>query len=91
MTTRDLNTEAQESLLKRLRRIEGQVRGLHKMVEEGRSCDEVMTQMDATRKAMASASTALLQEFLSVYATQLTKDKNGTAEEIAVLLRRFAS
>ncbi|MFX4937351.1 metal-sensitive transcriptional regulator, partial [Acinetobacter baumannii] len=50
--TTELGQETVENILKRLRRIEGQVRGLQKMVAEGRPCDEVLTQMTATKKAM---------------------------------------
>ncbi|GEM87886.1 hypothetical protein MGR01S_25110 [Meiothermus granaticius NBRC 107808] len=91
VTTQNLNPEAREALLKRLRRIEGQVRGLHKMAEEGRTCDEILIQMDATRKAMASASLTLLQEFLGVFAGQLAQDKAGgiKVEEVTDMLRRF--
>ena len=42
----------QEDLLKALRRIEGQVRGIHKMIEDGRECVDVVRQMTATRAAM---------------------------------------
>lgn len=47
-----LNPEATESLLVRLRRIEGQVRGLQRMLEEGRDCAEVAQQVAATRAAL---------------------------------------
>jgi DNA-binding FrmR family transcriptional regulator len=42
----------QGELLKALRRIEGQVRGIHKMIEEGRDCVDVVRQMTATRAAL---------------------------------------
>lgn len=47
--------EHQKDMINRLRRIEGQVRGLVDMIESGRSCEEVATQMSATRKAMEKA------------------------------------
>ncbi len=43
---------ARTEVLNRLRRIEGQVRGLHRMVEEGRDCAEVVTQVAAARAAL---------------------------------------
>lgn len=45
-------TEHQRDVVNRLKRIEGQVRGLIDMVESGRSCEDVAQQMSAARKAM---------------------------------------
>ncbi len=91
MRTTDLGNETMENILKRLRRIEGQVRGLQKMVAEGRPCDEVLTQMTATKKAMESAATLILEEFLNLCATEVS-ERGGApkkAEEIATILRKF--
>jgi DNA-binding FrmR family transcriptional regulator len=51
----DYRLEHQKDMVNRLRRIEGQVRGLVDMIEGGRSCEEVATQMSASRKAMEKA------------------------------------
>ena len=48
-------TEHQRDVVNRLKRIEGQVRGLIDMVETGRSCEDVAQQMSAARKAMDKA------------------------------------
>lgn len=48
-------TEQQREVINRLKRIEGQVRGLIEMVEDGRSCEDVAQQMSAARKAMDKA------------------------------------
>ncbi len=45
----------QKDVINRLRRIEGQVRGLVEMIQEGRSCEDVALQMSAARKAMDKA------------------------------------
>jgi len=91
MRTTDLGNETIENILKRLRRIEGQVRGLQKMVAEGRPCDEVLTQMTATKKAMESAATLILEEFLNLCATEVSERGAAPkkAEEIATILRKF--
>ena len=47
--------EHQQDVLNRLRRIEGQVRGLADMIQAGRDCEEVAQQMTATRRAMDKA------------------------------------
>ncbi|MBF6593767.1 MAG: metal-sensitive transcriptional regulator [Thermaceae bacterium] len=91
MTTHDLSAETQAAILKRLRRIEGQVRGLQKMVEEGRPCDDMLTQMNATKKALESASILALQEFLAVCTADLIKGKKDKPAQIAEILRKFSS
>jgi len=45
----------ERDMVNRLRRIEGQVRGLVEMIEGGRSCEDIATQMSAARKAMDKA------------------------------------
>lgn len=50
--------------LKRLRRIEGQVRGIQRMVEEDKYCIDVLTQVAAATSALESAALALLDEHL---------------------------
>ena len=54
-----------DSHLKRLRRIEGQVRGLHRMVEEDKYCIDVLTQVSAATKALQAFSLELLDEHLA--------------------------
>ncbi len=51
--------------LKRLRRIEGQARGLQRMVEEEQYCIDILTQISATTKALQSVALGLLDEHLS--------------------------
>ncbi|WP_205472134.1 metal-sensitive transcriptional regulator [Nocardioides sp. SYSU D00038] len=54
-----------EDHLKRLRRIEGQARGLQRMVEEEQYCIDVLTQVSAMTKALQSFSLALLEEHMN--------------------------
>jgi DNA-binding FrmR family transcriptional regulator len=56
--------DSKDDLLKRLRRVEGQVRGLHRMVEEEAYCIDVLTQVSAATKALQSVAVALLEEHL---------------------------
>jgi DNA-binding FrmR family transcriptional regulator len=53
-----------DSHLKRLRRIEGQVRGLQRMVEEEQYCIDILTQVSAATKALHAVSLSLLDEHL---------------------------
>lgn len=91
MDTTDLSEESLERILKRLRRIEGQVRGLQKMIEAGRPCEEVLTQMSATKKAMEAASNTILRDFLTLCASDIARGDTKKPEQIALLLRKFAS
>ena len=54
-----------EAILKRLRRIEGQIRGLQRMVEEDRYCINVLEQVSAVTRALQSVSLELLDDHLS--------------------------
>ncbi|HVK25738.1 MAG TPA: metal-sensitive transcriptional regulator [Actinokineospora sp.] len=53
-----------EAYLKRLRRIEGQVRGLQRMIEEDKYCIDILTQVSAATKALQAFSLELLDEHL---------------------------
>jgi DNA-binding FrmR family transcriptional regulator len=90
MRTTELEADALESIQKRLRRIEGQVRGLQKMCDQGRPCEEVLTQMNATIRAMESAATTVLKEYLHSVADDFARGQEHDAEEIATMLRKFA-
>ncbi len=54
-----------DDVLRRLRRIEGQVRGLQRMVEEDTYCIDVLTQVSAATKALQSVALVLMQDHLS--------------------------
>lgn len=56
---------SKDAHLKRLRRIEGQVRGLARMVDEDAYCIDVLTQISAATKALESVALSLLDEHLS--------------------------
>jgi CsoR family transcriptional regulator, copper-sensing transcriptional repressor len=56
---------AKDSIQKRLRRIEGQVRGLQRMVDEDRYCIDVLEQVAAATRALQSVSLALLDDHLA--------------------------
>jgi DNA-binding FrmR family transcriptional regulator len=54
-----------DSVMKRLRRIEGQVRGLERMVEADEYCIDVLTQISAATKALQAVALALLEDHLA--------------------------
>ena len=76
--TETVDADAKEANLKRLRRIEGQVRGLHKMVEEDRYCPDVITQIASVQEALRGLGRQLLRHHLKHCATSAIK--KGPAE-----------
>jgi len=70
--------EIKEKLVHRLKRIEGQVRGVQNMVDEGRQCREILQQLSAIRSAVLSVSTAVLENYMSD--CMLSLDDKSTQE-----------
>ena len=58
-------TADKDAVLKRLRRIEGQVRGLQRMVDEDTYCIDVLTQISAATRALESVALQLLEEHMN--------------------------
>jgi len=59
-----LSEESVQDLLKRLSRIEGQIRGIQRMIEEKRSCDEILIQISAVKSALSSVAIRLLEDHI---------------------------
>jgi DNA-binding FrmR family transcriptional regulator len=66
--------------LTRLRRIEGQVRGLHKMVEEDRYCADVLTQISSVHEALRAVARELMRNHLKHCATHAIRSGSDEAE-----------
>ena len=58
-------TADKDAVLKRLRRIEGQIRGLQRMVDEDTYCIDVLTQISAATRALESVALQLLEEHMN--------------------------
>ncbi|GAA3462084.1 MULTISPECIES: metal-sensitive transcriptional regulator [Saccharothrix] len=74
-------TADKDAYLKRLRRIEGQVRGLQRMVENDDYCIDVLTQISAATKALQAVSLGLLEEHLKHCVAQAAAEGGEVAEE----------
>ena len=78
--------------LKRLRRIEGQIRGLHKMVEEDRYCPDIITQIASAQEALRGVGRQLLRNHLKHCATSAIKkgpkEADATYDELLELVYR---
>lgn len=68
-------------ILKRLRRAEGQVRGIQRMVEEGSYCIDVLTQVSAATRALETVALSLLEDHLSHCVAEAASEGGPVAEE----------
>lgn len=71
---------AKDNYLKRLRRIEGQVRGLQRMIEDEKYCIDILTQISATTKALQSVALGLLDEHMSTCVVRAARAGGDEAE-----------
>jgi DNA-binding FrmR family transcriptional regulator len=74
-------TTDKDGYLKRLRRIEGQIRGLQRMVENDEYCIDVLTQISAATKALQAVSLGLMDEHLKHCVAQALADGGKGADE----------
>jgi DNA-binding FrmR family transcriptional regulator len=84
-----------DKLLNRLRRIEGQTRGIARMVEEGRYCIDVLTQIQAVRAALSGVETQMLRDHLGhciegAIVSGDADEQRQKANELIELLERAA-
>jgi DNA-binding FrmR family transcriptional regulator len=75
-----VDTDIKERNLKRLRRIEGQVRGLQKMMEEDRYCADIMTQISSVQEALRGVGRELMRNHLKHCAASAIKSGDAEAE-----------
>jgi DNA-binding FrmR family transcriptional regulator len=71
-------TKDKKSIQVRLRRIEGQVRGIQKMVEEDRYCIDVLTQVNATKGALETVAIQLLADHTEHCVAEAIRSGKGT-------------
>jgi DNA-binding FrmR family transcriptional regulator len=80
--------------LKRLRRIEGQVRGLQKMVEDDRYCADILTQISSVQEALRAVGRELMRNHLKHCATKAIKtgpeEAEGMYDELIELIYRHS-
>jgi CsoR family transcriptional regulator, copper-sensing transcriptional repressor len=73
-------TQGKADYLKRLRRVEGQVRGLQKMVEDDRYCIDILTQVAAAGKALQAVALGLLEDHLGHCVAQAVAEGGEAAD-----------
>jgi DNA-binding FrmR family transcriptional regulator len=82
-----MEVDENKRLLDRLARIEGQVRGLRKMLEEQRCCEDVLTQLLAARSGLEQASVMILERHLEDCVLDAATMDNTTLDRLRETLK----
>lgn len=87
---KERSQEEMKSLVNRLNRIEGQVRGIRKMVESGAYCPDILTQSAAVSAAMNSFNKQLLASHVhSCVVEDIRNGRDETVDELCALLQKL--
>jgi DNA-binding FrmR family transcriptional regulator len=89
--TDNIGFESKEDILKRLRRIEGQVKGIQKMIDEDKYCGDILTQVAAVRAAMNKVGSLMLEKHSMTCIENVvsSEDKEKALSELAKTMRSF--
>ena len=74
-------SQSKDDLVKRLRRAEGQVRGIQRMVETDSYCIDILTQVSAATKALENVALALLDDHLAHCVAEAAREGGPVADE----------
>ena len=87
-------SDSKEDVQKRLRRIEGQVRGLQKMVEDDRYCADILVQVSSVQEALRAVGRELMRNHLKHCATRAiragSQEADAMVDELVELIGRHA-
>lgn len=75
------STKVQKSVIDRLSRVEGQIRGIKTMIEKETYCDEVINQIEASRSALSSIAILLLESHFKHCVIEQARNGNDKAVE----------
>lgn len=85
-----MRTVNEKRVLQRLARVEGQIRGLQRMVEEGQPCSEILTQIAAARAALAGIATMIFEVYSKNCIEQAVNREEGCSEALEDMLRSLS-
>ena len=80
------NQETKQQLIKRLRRIEGQVRGVQAMLDEERDCREIMQQLSAVSSAVKSTSRTFFHDYAALCLTDMGEDPDSEQDLLSEMM-----
>jgi len=81
------NEEIKKKMIQRLRRVEGQIRGVQSMLEEERDCREIMQQLSAVHSAVQSTSSEFFRNYAAVCLTEMDVQTIGLNESSGLIKR----
>ena len=89
----DRNVDAKAALTRRINRIEGQVRGIGRMIDEDRYCVDVLTQVSAVRSALDALALGLLEHHLHgcVKKAVVSGDGDDAIDEAMSVVKKFVA
>lgn len=84
-------SESKDDIQKRLRRIEGQVRGIQKMIDEEKTCTDIITQVAAVRAAVNRVGGLILEKYSMncIRNAATSEDQEKVLEELAKTMQSF--
>lgn len=86
---RDKNGEQYKCLVRRLNRIEGQIRGIHKMVDDDRYCVDILTQVSAVQSALNAFTKELLTQHIhGCVVDDIRAGHDEVVDELCTLLQK---
>ncbi len=87
-----LEDATRERTIKRLKIIEGQVRGVQGMVEEGRKCVDILMQMSAAQEGLRNVGKQVMRNYLENCATHAIRDDGGPEiyDELMEVIYKYA-
>lgn len=86
---RDKDGEEYKCLVRRLNRIEGQIRGIHKMVDEDRYCVDILTQVSAVQSALNAFTKELLNQHIrGCVVRDIRAGNDDVVDELCALLQK---
>ncbi|NMB98357.1 MAG: metal-sensitive transcriptional regulator [Clostridiaceae bacterium] len=82
---------AKDDVLKRLRRIEGQVKGIQKMIDEDRNCSDILTQVAAVRAAINKVGCIIIENHSSacIQKAVSSENKEKAMNELTKIIQSF--
>lgn len=85
------NSESKQDILKRLNRIEGQVKGIHKMIDEDKNCGDILTQVAAVRAAINKVGSIVLEKHSLKCLENIvsSEDKEKALSELTRIMQIF--
>ena len=87
----NVKIESKDDILKRLRRIEGQVKGIQRMIEEEKSCSDILTQVAAVRAAINKTGSLILEKhsMTCIQNAASAQDKDKALNDLAKTVQSF--